>query len=115
MIIYISGPMSGIPDLNFPAFAAAASRLRNIGYTVINPAEIEQPVKEWSACMREDIKQLMLADAVAVLPGWALSKGATIEVNLAGQLGMRILDSELFDLSTEEATPDGLPDSKSQT
>lgn len=102
MIIYISGPMTGYPDLNFPAFAAAADRLRNLGHIVINPAEIEQPVKEWSACMREDIKQLMLADAVAVLPGWAFSRGAKIEVDLAGQLGMRILDAELFGVSPLE-------------
>jgi len=83
--------MSNYPELNFPAFATAADRLRNLGHTVINPAEIEQPIKEWSACMKEDIKQLMLADTVAVLPGWKKSRGAQIEVELAMQLGMSVV------------------------
>jgi hypothetical protein len=43
MIIYISGPMTGYPDLNFPAFHLAASVLRSEGFTVISPAEIELP------------------------------------------------------------------------
>jgi hypothetical protein len=38
--IYLSGPMTGLPDLNFPAFNAAASALRAKGLNVINPAEI---------------------------------------------------------------------------
>ena len=37
--IYVSGPMSGLPDLNFPAFHAAAAELRALGHTVVNPAE----------------------------------------------------------------------------
>ena len=38
--IYIAGPMTGLPELNFPAFHAEAARLRAFGYEVINPAEI---------------------------------------------------------------------------
>jgi hypothetical protein len=90
-VIYISGPMSGYEELNFPAFAQAAERLRNDGHKVISPAEIEQPVKSWEACMKEDIKQLMDANTVAVLPGWEQSKGARIEVELARSLGMSIV------------------------
>ena len=40
MIIYIAGPMTGRPDLNFPAFHAAATTLRDAGFDVVNPAEI---------------------------------------------------------------------------
>ncbi|WP_319942079.1 DUF4406 domain-containing protein [Pseudomonas quasicaspiana] len=40
--IYISGPMTGLPDFNFPAFAAEANRLRGLGFDVVNPAEINQ-------------------------------------------------------------------------
>ena len=40
MRVYISGPMSGLPELNFPAFHAAAASLRAKGLDVVNPAEI---------------------------------------------------------------------------
>ena len=39
--IYLSGAMTGCPDLNFPAFHAAAKALRERGLVVINPAEIK--------------------------------------------------------------------------
>lgn len=110
MIIYISGPMSGYPDLNFPAFAEAASRLRDAGYTVISPHEVTlpqypagyKPQSEderramWSAFMREDIKQLMGATAVATLPDWHLSLGATIECELARDLGMHVAPADVW-------------------
>ncbi len=38
--LYLSGPMSGIKDNNFPVFHAEAARLRALGYTVVSPAEI---------------------------------------------------------------------------
>lgn len=91
MIIYISGPMSGLPEFNFPAFTEAAKKLRELGHIVISPHEIEQPALTWEACMRQDIKQLMDADMVVVLPGWEKSKGANIEVDIAIGLGMQII------------------------
>jgi hypothetical protein len=84
--------MTGYEELNFPAFHSAASNLRSKGYEVISPAEIEQPIKDWESCMRRDIREMMFAHKVAVLPGWQKSKGARIEVNLALELGMDIVD-----------------------
>lgn len=40
MRIYISGPMTGHPDLNRPAFDAAEKRLTAQGHFVINPVNI---------------------------------------------------------------------------
>ena len=40
MRIYISGKMTGCPDLNRAAFDAAAKQLREQGHFVINPAEL---------------------------------------------------------------------------
>ena len=91
MIIYISGPMTGLPEFNFPAFHAAAAQLRSLGYQVINPAEFgEGEGKTWHDYMRKDIKALMDCTHVATLPGWENSKGASLEVHLATWLEMPI-------------------------
>jgi hypothetical protein len=37
--IYIAGPMTGLVEHNFPAFHAAADRLRKAGWDAVNPAE----------------------------------------------------------------------------
>lgn len=90
--IYISGPMTNLPDLNFPAFNAAAAALRAKGLVVVNPAEINvEGEKTWHACMRADIKALCDCDTICLLPGWEGSAGAHIELNLAHRFGMRIV------------------------
>ena len=90
--IYIAGPMTGLADLNFPAFHAEAARLRALGHEVINPAEIN-PDKHmtWRECMRTDIAAPVFCDAVQLLPGWENSKGATLEHHIAERLGLHIL------------------------
>jgi len=82
--------MTGLPDLNFPAFHRAAATLRASGYDVINPAEINpDPTAGWEACMRQDIAQLVTCEAIALLPGWQNSRGAKLEHHIATHLGMR--------------------------
>jgi hypothetical protein len=90
MRVYLSGPMTGLPDLNFPAFQAAAARLRAEGLQVVNPAEIGAAGMSWEACMRADIKALCDCDAIVLLPGWEASKGAHLELHLAHRLGMEV-------------------------
>lgn len=89
--LYIAGPMTGLPELNFPAFHAAAAELRAKGIEAINPAEIN-PDKHmtWQACMRTDIAALVFCDGIYLLPGWRNSKGATLEHDIALRLGLGI-------------------------
>lgn len=89
--IYIAGPMTGLPDLNFPAFHVRAAELRALGHEVINPAEIN-PDKgmSWRECMRTDIAALVFCDAIDLLPGWQDSRGATLEHHIAERLGLEI-------------------------
>lgn len=89
--IYLSGPMTGLPALNFPAFHQAAKALREAGADVANPAEIEalEP-GVWESCMRADIKALCDCDAIALLPGWEASRGAHLEVHIGHRLGLEI-------------------------
>ena len=92
MRIYISGPMTGIPEFNFPAFNQAATRLRGCGLDVVNPAEINKDTTmSWEDCMRADIKALCDCDTIVMLPGWENSKGAHLEVHIAHRLGIRVL------------------------
>ena len=90
--MYVAGPMTGYPDLNFPAFHRETARLRSEGAHVINPAEINtDPGMSWEQCLRADIRELATCDAIVLLPGWEQSKGALLEHHIALQLGLIVL------------------------
>ncbi|NLX57715.1 MAG: DUF4406 domain-containing protein [Phycisphaerae bacterium] len=94
--IYVSGPMTGLPDHNFPAFHAAAARLREARYEVIDPAEnfggrTDLPRETY---LRADVILVAQCDAIAMLPGWQESRGAKLEYLLARELNMPALDAE---------------------
>ena len=89
MTIYIAGPMTGLPDFNYPAFHAAEKQLQAAGFRTLNPARNPEQ-SSWDDYMRVGLRQLMNADAVALLPGWERSPGANIEKQLAFDLGLGI-------------------------
>ena len=93
--IYISGPISNMPDWNFPAFNAAAKVYREAGFDVINPAELDgdkDPASlKWEDCLRRDISALMLCDTICMLPGWSESRGAQLEHHVACELGFEVI------------------------
>lgn len=120
MKVYLSGPMRGIKDFNFPAFDAAASFLRSEGHEVFNPAEKDRDhdptgiswksengdiakaeatgVFDRREAIRADLAYIIdHADAIALLPGWDQSKGANAELWLA-----RFLDLVEWHLSPTE-------------
>jgi hypothetical protein len=93
--VYLSGAMSGLPEMNFPLFNSEAARLRAIGYDVVNPAEINPDAsKGWAECMRADIKALCDCDAICMLKGWEKSKGAHLELHLAHRIELEVLFAE---------------------
>lgn len=97
-VLYLSGPMTGIPDHNFPAFNRAAKELRKLGYKVVNPVEINPDQDmSWHECLRADIKALCDCDILVLLPGWMDSAGAHLEMHIAHRIGMRI--TTLVDLT----------------
>ncbi len=90
--IYISGPMTGMPDMNFPAFNADADRLRALGFDVVNPVELNpDPAMSWHKCMRCDLAALLTCDTLALLDGWQKSAGAHLEMHVAHRVGMEIV------------------------
>ena len=94
-IVYISGPMTGLPEFNYPAFFAKAAELRAEGRAVLSPALIVGGQDwEWRDWMREALKMQMEAEVVYMLPGWRKSRGARIERRLALILGQRVEGAE---------------------
>ena len=93
MKLYVAGPMTGIEDWNLPAFRHAAAELRRRGYVVENPAEVDldPAVASWTDFMRADVIKLAGCDGLAFLDGWQASRGASLEVFLATQLGIRVM------------------------
>lgn len=96
---YLSGPMTGYPGHNYAAFNGAAASLRGIGFVVLNPAEnfggrlCRNANRE--DYMLIDIHHVLQATVVVVLPGWAQSRGARTEVQVAFEVGIPVYDFEM--------------------
>lgn len=103
--IYISGPMTNMPEHNFPAFNDAAQRLNAAGFDVLNPADGGHGQMSWADYLRRDLRDVLNARGVAVLPGWESSKGARLEVHVAAELGLPVLPVETWlELVEKEAS-----------
>lgn len=109
MKVYIAGPMSGLPEHNYPAFNRAARDLAEIGFEPLNPVDvgarcIPECVHDWQWYMRRTLTMLLQADRVALLDGWEGSHGARIERTLADDLGIPVSPID-FLLYTDQVTP----------
>jgi hypothetical protein len=116
MRIYVAGPMSGYLDCNYPAFHAAATAWRAAGWEVVNPAENfgGQQGLPYADYMRQDLTQLLTCDAIALLPGWEKSKGASLEHHVAVVLELRILDAQAVEPVPGETRPALEPEEAAQ-
>lgn len=103
MRLYLSGAMRGQVDHGFPAFDAAREALRAKGHDVFCPAEHSRALGTLDATDRPTlIKALMTldiiavshSDAVAVLPNWETSLGATAEIAFARSIGLHVFTVE---------------------
>ena len=91
MKTYISGPITGRPNGNAEAFAAAEISLEKRGHQVVNPITLDHAHDQsWQSFMRVDLKAMLDCDSVYMLFDWSSSNGAKIEHALAGLLGMGI-------------------------
>jgi len=107
--VFISGPMTGMPDLNVGVFAVAHHRLKEMGAAdVYNPSteylDSERTDKmahsDWMrVCLHELTAYLSVYagrkyDALLSLPGWEQSEGARLERMVAEAIGMEIIEAE---------------------
>jgi len=130
--VYIAGPMSGIPQFNYPAFDAAAAILRAQDYEIQSPAEMDDPnIREaalasetgnfrefdgilernghqpetWGDFLSRDVKLVAdEIDAIVLLPGWEASRGARLEVFVA--LSVQKPVGELIDEGIDPLAPE---------
>lgn len=107
--------MTGLPQFNYPAFDSAATTLRRRGWTVVSPAELDDPAtrkmalasedgapgtgaangETWGDFLSRDVKLISdEVDYIAVLPGWEKSRGARLEVFVARLCGKRVFRYE---------------------
>lgn len=89
---YLSGPMTGIAEHNFPKFARIAQSLRDQGFMIINPAEtagaeVGAP-SPWY--MRIDLGYLNNVDCMFTMPGWENSKGVAHEMSHCSAIGIPV-------------------------
>lgn len=92
--VYLSGPMTGLPENNYPAFRRAAQSLRGEGFHVYDPSEWCEVDQEFDLrAAFKDYTHWIIdhADAVVVLPGHEDSKGARAETALAHAIGKPVL------------------------
>ena len=93
LTVYLAGPMSSKPDKNKPLFDSATACLRELGYDVISPAELDikdTASQNWNDFMVRDIPHVLKCDVVVLLTEWYKSRGTLLEVNIAGNLGKPI-------------------------
>jgi hypothetical protein len=114
---YLAGPMTGIPQFNFPLFESEAKRLRAMGMDIISPHEQDSPAVQeaawaspdgalhsghiagetWGDILARDVK--LVADEVCgilVLPDWNRSRGARLETFVAYLCNKPIKYAETF-------------------
>ena len=91
-LLYVAGPMTGLPELNHPAFRAAAHDLAEAGYAVLDPSRHggSEPGRTYESYLRMGLRDVLECDAVAVLDGWEMSRGARAEVGVAQALSMPV-------------------------
>lgn len=100
-MIFMSGPMTGYEDFNYPAFHEAGEKLSKAGIEFESAAHectgqyIYPPRADnagpWDYYMRKSIRQLTQCQAILMLPGWQDSRGAQLEKHIAEELGMVVL------------------------
>jgi hypothetical protein len=112
VIVYISGPVTGIRDKNRRNFTRALQKIEELNIAnlhLILPLKIAEIVEEqfeifnknryhktkpeWSDYMRLCIAELCTADCVYFIKDWQKSRGASLEHHIAESLGIPCVEN----------------------
>ncbi len=96
-IVYLSGPMTGLPDFNVAQFNTIKKTVALTGATVISPADLPQG-PAWEHQIRKCMRFVSDCSHMLLIPGWENSKGALLEHLVACQIRTPrfYLDSDLI-------------------
>lgn len=122
MQVYLSGPINSlIPDVTHEELKERFNSLqrwlkKNFGHwEVLNPLDIGACEDEkcngfqahrvagakydhsWFCYLKYDLREMLLCDAICLLPGWDLSQGAQLEQEVAFRVGLSPYYAELTD------------------
>jgi nucleoside 2-deoxyribosyltransferase len=102
---YLSGPMTGYEQYNYPAFDRVAKHLRSLGYEIRSPHECEpetDSVSEeqlWENMMVKCMKMMEECSAIILMQGWPHSRGARRELEYAIRYDFQIF---YYDEATDQ-------------
>lgn len=86
-VVYISGPMTGMPLLNFPKFFGMAGLIAKVYHcAVLNPAR-HASGKPYQYYMDWAVADLSHTTVMVLLKGWRESRGAVFEYSAAAKFG----------------------------
>lgn len=91
MKVYITGPMTGLPHFNRPAFKRAAINLSFEKHVPLNPAIMPDGLTK-ADYVAIGLTMLQRAEAIYLLTGWQFSAGARAEHALALKLGLEVIE-----------------------
>lgn len=100
--VYLAGPMTGILNNNEESFTKYEKELSAKGFDVINPNNLhkEKVIGKHSDFMKVDLPEMIKCDAVALMSSqpFQRSKGCRMEIFLAIELGMPIIDVDTLEV-----------------
>ncbi|MCH4241676.1 MAG: DUF4406 domain-containing protein [Prevotella sp.] len=91
--VYISGPIAhyDLPE-RILAFRKEEEKLRASGYVPVNPFNNGLPqTSNWRQHMKADMYMLLRCQYIYFMPGWELSKGCKLELDVATSTGIKVL------------------------
>jgi hypothetical protein len=123
--LYLAGPMTGIPQFNFPAFESATRELRSVGYEVVSPHEQDHPdvqAAAWASLdgdvsklppakegsdptltAAKNVRDIAECQGLALLNDWYKSSGTLHEIATAHRFRLWVAPAWLWLAATNEA------------
>ena len=100
--VFISGPMTGLPNYNREEFDKAEEMLLKAGFTVVNPAKFGIDGMTDADIARIDLNALLSCNYIYQLEGWTYSKGASAEWSIALWAGIKTVNKEWLEWYIEK-------------